>query len=79
MRQKVNTNDKELDDLPLSISEELKKAEYISDFTDKIDALVEVAHKTKDRKEKKIALAKAQSYMDAYEQYADRKIYTPVI
>lgn len=79
MRQKVNANDKEVADLPLTALEELKRVEYLSDFTDKIDSLVETANRTKDRKEKKILLVQAQSCMNAYEQYTDRKIYIPVI
>jgi hypothetical protein len=78
MRQKVNVKDAEVADLPLTALEELKQTEYLSDFTDRIDLLVESAKRIK-KEEKKAILYDAQNRMNAYETYVGRKIYTPVI
>lgn len=53
--------------------------EYITDATDKIDLLIEDAQKTKNKKEKKEKLKKAQSWIDIYEKYIGRKVYTSII
>lgn len=62
----------------------LSSFEYLSDITDKIDALIEQASKTRKQSEKKPLLKEAQSLADAYQEYVsengnNQKQFNPIV
>lgn len=62
----------------------LKRFEYLSDATDELDTLIELASKTRKHSEKQRLLTAAQELADAYQEHCsaggnDKKQFNTII